>query len=178
MAPPGSPQNRHKRAKFVFFLVRSILHPTNRSLQCPLSTGTARLCGFCRKFKRVLNPKFSNFFRCTAAQNFQPKIVLVGCRIGRSGAKCEILIHLTDLWRSRRSHGAKISERIQKFIFLVFQRYGNAPFCAERPDQLKFLRFEGGDDPNRPSRFEWTAKIRKPFVLSGPSPQKSGLVEV
>ena len=26
MAPPGSPQNRHKRAKFVFFLVRSILH--------------------------------------------------------------------------------------------------------------------------------------------------------
>ena len=102
---------------------------------------------------------------------------VVGCRIGRSGAKCEILILLTDLWRSRRSHGAKISERIQKFIFLVFQRCGNAPFCAERPDQLKFLRFEGGDDPNRPSRFEWTAKIRKPFVLSGPSPQKSGLVE-
>ena len=92
---------------------------------------------------------------------------VVGCRIGRSGPKCEILILLTDLWRSRRSHGAKISERIQKFIFLVFQRCGNSPFCAERPGQLKFSRFEGWAYPIRPSRVQRNQKFRDSIVTCG-----------
>ena len=106
------------------------------------------------------------------------RIRVVPSRIRRTIPKHEFCTLLTVLMRARRGHDAKVSKRIERVGFLVFQRCGNAPFCAERPDQLKFLRFEGGDDPNRPSRFEWTAKIRKPFVLSGPSPQKSGLVEV
>ena len=84
---------------------------------------------------------------------------------------------VTVLWRSRRSHGAKRSKSIEKLRILAFQRCENAHFGAERRNPIKTWQNTSGTYPNRPSRFEWTAKIRQPFNLCGPSPQKSGLVE-
>ena len=89
---------------------------------------------------------------------------VVGCRIERTKKKYEFCTLVTVLWRSRRSHGATISERIEKVDFLAFQRCGNASFRPERPYQLKNPRFEGWDYPNRPRRIEWKQKIRGSFV--------------
>ena len=96
--------------------------------------------GLCPSFNALGD---SGFWSDGPGSRLHSEFRVVASRIERSGQKWTFCSVLTDLWRSRRSRGAKISKRMQKCIFLVFQRCGNWPFRAERPCQLEFLRFEG-----------------------------------
>ena len=120
----------------------------------------------------LLHERTSNFAHLFEKSNsktkrYGPRERVVVSRSERTTVRCVFCVVFVLLWRSRRSHDAKSSKKIERYDFSVIPGAENAYFCSEPPSPMKNPQSEDETPANRPSRMRWRIKLRCFIVSDG-----------